>query len=111
MDIKGIAKAMGNLAASLAEATEAELGALLLVKDNHVGVFVGSESNMDADKTVRHLRRIASHLNTLADSIVSGKTKCDGVAYGMSDDGTVTQLGDKDQNKPSSGDADISLIS
>lgn len=111
MDIKEISKAMGSLSASLAEATESEMGILVLIKDGHVGVFVGGSENMDSDQTVIRLRRIGLHLNTLADSIASGKTKCDGVAYAMNDQGTVMPLVDSPKKKkPSTGEADISLL-
>lgn len=108
MSIKDIAKAMGSLSASLAEATESELGLLILIKDNHVGVFMGGNAELDNDHTVRKLRQISGHLNTLAQSIVDGKTKADGTAYAMNDKGTVVQL-DKDK-KTSTGEEDISLL-
>lgn len=109
MDIKDISKAMGTLAASLAEATESDLGMLILNKDRHIGVFVGGQANLDADKMVIRLRKVVAHLSSLADSIASGKTKCDGTAYGMDDDGNVKSL-DAPKKKPSTGDADISLL-
>ena len=107
MHIKDIAKAMGSLSASLAEATESELGLLILINDNHVGVFMGGNAELDNDHTVRKLRQISGHLNTLAQSIVDGKTKADGTAYAMDDKGTVVPL----DKKPSTGEADISLLS
>ena len=107
MSIKDIAKAMGSLSASLAEATESELGLLILIKDNHIGVFMGGQSElMDNDHTVRKLRQISGHLNTLAQSIVDGKTKADGTAYAMDDKGKVVPL----DKKTSTGEADISLL-
>lgn len=111
MDIKQISTAMGRLAASLAEATESEMGLLVLAKDDHIGVFVGGSSDMDADQTVIKLRRISSHLSVLADSIVSGKTKCDGVAYAMDDKGNIVRLDETKRKKPSTGEPDISLLS
>lgn len=104
------AKAVGQLASSLAEATDSDMGMVILVHKDHVGVFLGGSDKeySDQKQMVKQMRRIALHLNTLADSVLTGETKCDGQFYGMDQNGKVTPL--KDMKPSSSSEPDISML-
>lgn len=110
LKIQDVAKALGQLSSAVAEATGSDLGVMVLVKDKCVGLFLGGDARLDKDQIVRQLRQVSVQIQTLADSMVKGETQCDGICYGMNQEGKVVPLDKPSPKKPSTGEADFSLL-
>lgn len=70
-------KVLGQLACSLAESVEADLGMVVIVKGRKIGMFMGGEKDTQKDKIISAVRETCNQLTRFADSLVSGMTIMD----------------------------------
>jgi len=101
MKLVDLAKAIGSLSSSLAEATNSDLGVIIMCKRDEVGVFIGGQADADKETIVKDLNNIIGHLKVLSEKVASGEAKCDG-------DVSISMLGGTE--KKAGTDNDISLL-